>query len=64
MVCQSCVKGGSFRQNVKGRGQLGEPSKKKKMGKVGLLYRVFFFTGPPPQKFKYGKQRLGEVTCI
>ena len=27
-------------------------------------YRVFFFTGPPPKKLKYGKLRLGEVTCI
>ena len=24
----------------------------------------FFFTGPPPRKFKYGKPRLGEVMCI
>ena len=23
-----------------------------------------FFTGPPPKKLKYGKLRLGEVTCI
>ena len=23
-----------------------------------------FFTGPPPKKLKYGKQRLGEVRCI
>ena len=28
------------------------------------IYRVFFFTGPPPKKLKYGKLRLGEVTCI
>ena len=28
------------------------------------LYRVFFFTGPPPKKFKYGKPRLGEARCI
>ena len=28
------------------------------------LYRVFFFTGPPPKKLKYGKPRLGEVKCI
>ena len=27
-------------------------------------YRVFFFTGPPPKKLKYGKPRLGEVRCI
>ena len=27
-------------------------------------YRMFFFTGPPPEKFKYGKLRLGEVRCI
>ena len=26
--------------------------------------RCFFFTGPPPKKLKYGKQRLGEVRCI
>ena len=26
-------------------------------------YRVFFFTGPPLKKLKYGKLRLGEVTC-
>ena len=24
----------------------------------------FFFTGPPPEKLKYEKLRLGEVTCI
>ena len=24
----------------------------------------FFFTGPPPEKLKYGKPRLGEVRCI
>ena len=23
-----------------------------------------FFAGPPPEKLKYGKPRLGEVTCI
>ena len=23
-----------------------------------------FFTGPPPEKLKYGKVRLGEVRCI
>ena len=23
-----------------------------------------FFTGPPPKKLKYGRPRLGEVTCI
>ena len=28
------------------------------------IYRVFFFTGPPPEKLKYGKLRLGEVMCI
>ena len=28
------------------------------------MYRVFFFTGPPPKKLKYGKLRLGEVRCI
>ena len=28
------------------------------------IYRVFFFTGPPPKKLKYGKPRLGEVRCI
>ena len=27
-------------------------------------YRVFFFTGPPLKKLKYGKLRLGEVRCI
>ena len=30
----------------------------------GEIYRVFFFTGPPPKKLKYGKPRLGEVRCI
>ena len=29
-----------------------------------IRYWVFFFTGPPPEKLKYGKPRLGEVTCI
>ena len=29
-----------------------------------FIYRVFFFTGPPPKKLKYGKPWLGEVTCI
>ena len=24
-----------------------------------LTYRVFFFTGPPPKKLKYGEPRLG-----
>ena len=28
------------------------------------IYRVFFFTGPPPKQLKYGKPRLGEVRCI
>ena len=28
------------------------------------IYRVFFFTGPPPKKLKYRKPRLGEVRCI
>ena len=28
------------------------------------MYRVFFFTGPPLEKLKYGKPRLGEVRCI
>ena len=27
-------------------------------------YRVFFSTGPPLKKFKYGKIRLGEVRCF
>ena len=31
---------------------------------IMVKYRVFFFTGPPPKKLKYGKQRLGEVRCI
>ena len=25
---------------------------------------VFFLTGPPSKKLKYGKPRLGEVMCI
>ena len=28
------------------------------------IYRVFFFTGPPPKKLKYGKPRLSAVRCI
>ena len=24
----------------------------------------FFFIGPPPEKLKYGKPRLGKVRCI
>ena len=28
------------------------------------FYRVFFFSGPPPKKLKYGKPRLGKVRCI
>ena len=28
------------------------------------FYRVFFFSGPPPKKLKYGKPRLGVVRCI
>ena len=27
-------------------------------------YRVFFFTGTPLKKLKYGKPRLGEFRCI
>ena len=34
------------------------------LAKTYVLYRVFFFTGPPPKKLKYGKLRLGEVRCI
>ena len=29
-----------------------------------LQVQGVFFTGPPPEKFKYGKLRLGEVRCI
>ena len=29
-----------------------------------LKLQGVFFTGPPPKKLKYGKQRLGEVRCI
>ena len=29
-----------------------------------LLNTGCFFTGPPPKKLKYGKPRLGEVSCI
>ena len=32
--------------------------------KVVEWYRVFFFTGPPRKKLKYGKPRLGKVRCI
>ena len=28
------------------------------------LYRVFFFTGPPPKSSKYGKVDLGKARCI
>ena len=31
-------------------------------GFSSTLYRVFFFTGTPPKKLKYGKPRLGEST--
>ena len=31
---------------------------------IVINYRVFFFTGPPPEKFKYRKPRLGEIRCI
>ena len=31
---------------------------------IGHMQGVFFFNGPPPKKLKYGKPRLGEVTCI
>ena len=30
----------------------------------GMEYTGCFFTGPPPKKLRYGKPRLGEVTCI
>ena len=39
-------------------------AKVSKMCPWPSLYRVFFFTGPPPKKLKYEKLRLGEVTCI
>ena len=28
------------------------------------IYRVFFFTGPPPKKSKYGKPRLGNRLSV
>ena len=33
-------------------------------GYIWWIYRVFFFTGPPPEKLKYGKPRLAEVRFI
>ena len=29
-----------------------------------VIIQGVFFTGPPPEKLKYGKPRLGEVRCI
>ena len=36
--------------------------KEKEEAFPGNFYRVFFFTGTPPKKLKYGKPRLGEST--